>query len=331
MRGGAGDGCGGFFMICNAIGSVPVASAAGPHPRLPPAGEGAKPAAVEVAGLEGEASLPSRQISQQANPFLSPSDAPTPPPPLGEGRGGDTHGAADDAPLATASTAQHTAARSAPLPSTQATHPIADTPPWDEPPSPAPSSAAPIALPEPSANNLILPVLPQAEPGAAFRPQPEAATAPARSARLVPTELGDIWHELAQALCAQGALTGIPRELLLQSQLMQQEPAAQGVPARWVLRVENESLNHESSRLKLVHALREHTGQPLALHLEFGRVVDCPAMRLAAARAERQHRAEAAFASHPLVQAMMRDFGAQPLPGSIAFAEPASPDGGACA
>ncbi len=33
---------GGFLLVCHAIRSAPVASAAGPHPRLPPEGEGAK-------------------------------------------------------------------------------------------------------------------------------------------------------------------------------------------------------------------------------------------------------------------------------------------------
>ncbi|HET7866912.1 MAG TPA: hypothetical protein VFL86_21130, partial [Burkholderiaceae bacterium] len=48
-----------------------------------------------------------------------------------------------------------------------------------------------------------------------------------------------------------------------------------------------------------------------------GVVTDSPARRQAAAQAERQRAAEEAIQGDPFVQAMMRDFGAKIVPGSI--------------
>lgn len=148
----------------------------------------------------------------------------------------------------------------------------------------------------------------------------------------MPTELGDAWYALAQALCGEGGITALARELLLQSQLMQQPDAAasDATAVPWVVRVEQESLNHEPSRKKLEQALAAHTGQPVRLEVEYGRVVDCPALRQAALRAQKQQAAEQTFAAHPFVQAMMRDFGARILPGSVGPAQaPASKPGAA--
>lgn len=185
------------------------------------------------------------------------------------------------------------------------------------------------------AADLVLPVRQQAEPQAPPRPAPAPAAAAGGTAkqsqrRLVPTELGNAWYVLAQALCSQGGITALARELLLQSQLMQGPDAmneaaasdatashADATPAPWVVRVEQESLNHEPSRKKLEQALAAHTGQPVRLQIEYGRVVDCPALRQAALRAQKQQAAEQAFAAHPFVQAMIAQFGARILPGSV--------------
>lgn len=184
----------------------------------------------------------------------------------------------------------------------------------------------------PVAADLVLPVRQQPEPQPPAQPRPAAPsqedTAPGNNTRrLVPTELGDTWHALAQALCQTGGITALARELLLQSQLMQQPDAASGAaPTYWVLRVEQESLNHEPSRKKLEQALAAHTGQAVQLQIEYGRVFDCPALRLAEWRAQKQQQARQAFETHPFVQAMMRDFGARILPGSVGHADrPAKP------
>lgn len=187
------------------------------------------------------------------------------------------------------------------------------------------------------AADLVLPVRQQPEPQTPPRPAPPPVASASASAsqpqrRLVPTELGDAWYALAQALCGEGGITALARELLLQSQLMQRPDAAtaDAAPTPWVVRVEQESLNHEPSRKKLEQALAAHTGQPVHLQVEYGRVVDCPALRQAALRAQKQQAAEQAFAAHPFVQAMMRDFGARILPGSVGPAQaPANNPGAA--
>ena len=58
----------------------------------------------------------------------------------------------------------------------------------------------------------------------------------------------------------------------------------------------------------------------MRLQVEYGRVVDSPAMRQNAARQAAREQAEAALHQHPFVQSMMREFGAKILPGSISLA-----------
>lgn len=185
-------------------------------------------------------------------------------------------------------------------------------PPWEEIP-PDDADLLPPAPENTSGLNdglelVRLPVIEQ--PASAPPPaMPTSTVAPAR--RQISTEAGDIWHTLAESILQQGLLSGISRELLLQSQLLAQEEQV------WVLRVESETLNHAPSRKRLEQVLAG-LGHAVSVRVEFGRVVDTPALRLASARAEQLQRAQHAFQSHPYVQAMMRDLGAQPVPDSIA-------------
>jgi DNA polymerase-3 subunit gamma/tau len=131
---------------------------------------------------------------------------------------------------------------------------------------------------------------------------------------LVPTEEGDFWHGLVRGLVAAEAVTALVRELALQSQLVARD--ANGSSQHWLLRVERESLNSGSSRERLQTALQA-AGHAVTLTVEIGRVSDSPAKRNAAAAAERQQAAEQLIHENPFVQAMMRDFGAKIVPGSI--------------
>jgi DNA polymerase-3 subunit gamma/tau len=125
-----------------------------------------------------------------------------------------------------------------------------------------------------------------------------------------PTEEGDFWHQTVQHLIATEAITAMVRVLALQSQLIARDTD------QWHLRLERESLNQASTRERLTQAL--HTaGYPVQLAIEVGRVVDSPARRNAVATAEKQHAAEQIILQEPFVQAMMRDFGAKIVPGSI--------------
>ncbi|WP_296508593.1 DNA polymerase III subunit gamma/tau [Rhodoferax sp.] len=133
---------------------------------------------------------------------------------------------------------------------------------------------------------------------------------PAAAVGFEPTEEGDFWHQTVQHLIATEAITAMVRVLALQSQLIARDTD------QWHLRLERESLNQASTRERLTQAL--HTaGYPVQLAIEVGRVVDSPARRNAVATAEKQHAAEQIILQAPFVQAMMRDFGAKIVPGSI--------------
>jgi DNA polymerase-3 subunit gamma/tau len=115
---------------------------------------------------------------------------------------------------------------------------------------------------------------------------------------------------MVRRLIVEEAVTALVRELALQSQLVARDIGD------WLLRVERESLNQPTARERLQNALLE-AGHPVRLTVEVGRVTDSPARRNAQAAAEKQRAAEAAIQADPFVQAMMRDFGAKIVPGSI--------------
>ncbi|MFZ5568226.1 MAG: DNA polymerase III subunit gamma/tau [Pseudomonadota bacterium] len=137
----------------------------------------------------------------------------------------------------------------------------------------------------------------------------------AQAAPLVPTEEGGYWHQVVRGLVASEAITALVRELALQSQLVARDAD------QWLLRVERESLNSASSRERLQAALQA-AGHPVTLAVEIGRVSDSPARRNAAIAEEKQLAAEKLIHEDPFVQAMMRDFGAKIVPGSIKPIEP---------
>ena len=127
---------------------------------------------------------------------------------------------------------------------------------------------------------------------------------------LVPTEEGDFWTETVMALVNAEAITALVRELALQSQLIGRDTD------QWHLRIESESLNQGTARDRLQTALNA-AGHAVKLVVEIGKVTDSPAQRNAVALAEKQKAAEDLIHSDPLVQAMVQDFGAKIVPGSI--------------
>jgi len=210
----------------------------------------------------------------------------------------------------------------------------------EPPPAPAPAAAAPVAQPAPvplpppvalpvrtaesfdrnrppatvsqapaAPEVVAIPVREVPEPGARLQPLPASAPMPA-SARYTPTEEGDVWHATVQQLVAAEAITALVRELALQSQLVARDGG------HWLLRVERESLNQPTARERLRAALEAagHAGQ---ISVEVGMVIDSPARRNAAAAAERQRRAEEIVNNDPYVQALMSEYGARIVPGSI--------------
>ncbi len=164
----------------------------------------------------------------------------------------------------------------------------------------------PVALVEraqPATKVVAVPVRTQAESRSDVTAQQGAPV-------LVPTEEGDFWHATVQQLIKAEAINAMVRELALQSQLVARDTD------QWILRVERESLNQSGSRDRLTAAL-QNAGFAVKLVVEIGRVTDCPARRNTAASAEKQLAAEKIIFDAPFVQAMMRDFGAKIVPGSI--------------
>ena len=168
----------------------------------------------------------------------------------------------------------------------------------DEMPLPEPLRLAPAVT-----RVLAMPVRQQAESRA------DLVTSPAAPV-LIPDEEGDFWHATVQQLVAAEAINAMVRELALQSQLVARDTD------QWLLRVERETLNQPGSRDRLSAALR-NAGFAVNLAVEIGRVTDCPARRNTAASEEKQRAAEKIILDDPFVQAMMRDFGAKIVPGSI--------------
>ena len=189
-----------------------------------------------------------------------------------------------------------------------------EPPPWEDWPdttdyadpdgqafAPAPAVAA---SPMPALR--ALPVREVPEPSARLD-MPRAAAPAAVQA----TPEGDVWLEVVQDLLDQETITALVRELALQSQLLGRDGA------QWQLRVERETLNHAASRERLQAALLAAGHGDVKLHIEIGPVSDSPARRLAVKAAEKMRAAQELIQNDPLVQAMVRDFGAKIVPGSI--------------
>jgi len=174
-----------------------------------------------------------------------------------------------------------------------------DTPPWDAlPPAPAARPAAAVT----AAPVVRVPVR---DPGA-----PSRFDQPRPSAPLQPTPEGEFWAGVVRQLIDAGAVAALVRELALQSQLLSREGA------RWVLRIERETLNQGNNRERLAAAL-QGIGHAVELVVESGTVVDSPARRNAAEAERRQREAEQQILADPFVQTVMRDFGGTIVPGTL--------------
>ncbi len=173
----------------------------------------------------------------------------------------------------------------------------------DEPrhadPHPAPSDNA--------AKVVGVPIRVQPPPGARDEPRAEG---PRAFTHIPPSEDGDFWYATVTQLVASEAVAALARELALQSQLVGRDTD------QWMLRIERETLNQPSSREKLTAALN-NIGHNVKLAIEIGGVIDSPARRNKHASEERQRVAEDAILSDPEVQALMRDFDAKIVPGSL--------------
>jgi DNA polymerase-3 subunit gamma/tau len=200
----------------------------------------------------------------------------------------------------------------------QAEPTASEPPPWED--WPDTTDHADVQAIQPTAPVQHMPVqqVPHAVPGLRSLPVREVmpslrADVPTLSApsAVQATPEGEVWFEVVQGLMAQDAITALVRELALQSQLLGRDAG------HWQLRVERETLNHVASRERLQAALQAAGHGDVQLGIEIGPVTDSPARRLAVKAAEQMQAAKALMESDPLVQAMVRDFGAKIVPGSI--------------
>jgi DNA polymerase-3 subunit gamma/tau len=104
--------------------------------------------------------------------------------------------------------------------------------------------------------------------------------------------------------------------LALQSELQSQGSGT------WRLSVESPSLNQGDACQALLLALQSLPASPKyqtaeRLQVEIGAATDTPARRQAAAMAQRQQEAEEIIDQDPLVQDMVRNWGARIVPGSV--------------
>ena len=153
-----------------------------------------------------------------------------------------------------------------------------------------------------------VPIRVQPPPSARDTPRPDE---PRSAFTPIPTsEDGDFWYATVTQLVAAEAITALARELALQSQLVGRDTD------QWLLRIERETLNQPSAREKLTAALNG-AGHNVKLAIEVGGVIDSPARRNKQAADERQRLAEEAIMSDPEVQALMRDFDAKIVPGTL--------------
>ena len=164
--------------------------------------------------------------------------------------------------------------------------------------------------PAPYAINSEAPVEPPAE-------QTGLPAAPSPALCLQDASLGDAWSQIVNQLVEAEAIGALTRELALQSALCRREAGI------WALCVERESLNQPAAREKLQLALQTALADTaLKLTVEVGAAADTPARRNSAAATERQRAAEALIQNDPLVQDMIRDWGARIVPGSIKSVSP---------
>ena len=202
---------------------------------------------------------------------------------------------------------------------TQAPPPQAsNVPPWDDIPPDAhyggPGPEPECAPPPSVAPALALAALPPVEPAPPVS-APAADAAPLPQATVVATAamdstLGDFWTDCVQQLIQAEAISALVRELALQAQLLAQD--AQG----WHLQVPRSSLTQEQTVQRLAAALAQAFACP-GVQVQVGPVQDSPALRHQAQAQARQRGAEAIVANDAQVQALIAQYGATIVPGSI--------------
>ncbi|GAB3549124.1 DNA polymerase III subunit gamma/tau [Noviherbaspirillum agri] len=200
----------------------------------------------------------------------------------------------------------------------------ASVPPWDDEPPPAPewgdfdsvataaqkktesSVIAAQAIGEEDSDTAVLdeaPPAPEAPPAVRFKPRAQIPVASLN------------WDGNWPVLAASLPLRGVVQQLAQQSELLQCEDNGDGV--LFHLRIPLETLRSAGATEKLTAALTEHFGKTARVTTEIGAVEQTANAQAVAEREARQRKAEEDMQRDPFVQAMMREFNATIVPGSI--------------
>ncbi|CUK06797.1 DNA polymerase III subunit tau [Achromobacter xylosoxidans] len=159
---------------------------------------------------------------------------------------------------------------------------------------------------------------PSSAPAPSAAPVRREGPAPARK-RQSRARLADMTSAAWPELAARLPVTGLAAELARQSEWA----GVQGDAI--ILRVAVKTLAESESRVRLQTVLCEHFGQGIRLDVDVGAVGEATAHAVAQAeRAARQQAAEDAVAVDPFVQALVADFGAHVVAGSIRHVDPPS-------
>jgi DNA polymerase-3 subunit gamma/tau len=196
-------------------------------------------------------------------------------------------------------------------------------PPWEEEIPPAKEHAAPDSSgaaaqkkTESHSGGVTRSVAPAAPPALSSSVKASEAAVASKPQPLPPQPIPELnWDGNWPALAASLPVRGVAQQLAQQSELIQCEASGNG--AQFHLRIPMDTLRSAGSVDKLAAALSEHFGKTVRVETQIGAVEQTANAQAMADRAERQRQAEETVQSDPFVQALMREFGATIVPGSI--------------
>jgi DNA polymerase-3 subunit gamma/tau len=144
---------------------------------------------------------------------------------------------------------------------------------------------------------------------------PVSTVTPAMAAQTAQVAASLEWNGNWPQLAAELPLRGMVQQMAQQSELTHCEMS--GNTVCFHLRIPVETLRAAGNIEKLCTVLGERFGRSVRVETEIGVVANTANAKAEADRAERQREAELTVQQDPFVQAMMREFGASIVPGSI--------------
>jgi DNA polymerase-3 subunit gamma/tau len=198
---------------------------------------------------------------------------------------------------------------------------------WAKPTARAAALRAP--SPQRSLAGLTSPVRPSPKadspsPASVSRSPPEERAAIGTGASATATPLSSLSAESWPIMMKKLPLSGLSRQFAQQSSFEGLDPVK---PNCLLVRVPIEALNEQSLIVRVSEALSAQLGRPISLKVSVGQPEGPTAAARDAAKAQAlQKRAEESIANSPLVQAIIKEFDATIVPGSIRWIGPEPED-----